>query len=426
MRKSEHDKHVTEAVIRRFGPISRVGVYKLTKLRRTTISQITRELLDEGRLIEVGRSNNPLGRKQVLLKLNEEYGFIVGVEFDDKEVVAGVMDLHPRIKHIVSEPTNLDEGKDGLLRQLQSCVKRVISEAGVDPTLLLGIGIADPGLVDSRRGVAVIATTIDFWNDVPLKQIFEMEFAVPTVVESKTRAKTVAERMMGSGEMQENLVYFDYGAGIGAGIVVDGRLLYGQNCGVGEIGHTRISDDGPACKCGSIGCLEAAASTSAIEARMRKVLAEGAVSQVLSLADGDPAKITAWLVLKAAAAGDKMCGNIVSELAHDIGLGIANVINLFNPAVVVFDKRLEPGGKVLLDQISRVVRSQTLASFSADLALRFGKIGEEAGLLGIGLSVLEKRFEIPVLRPSDFMASDSVLDAAIAQAAQVDMQEISS
>jgi len=407
-RKSDHDKHVTEAVVRRFGPISRVGIFELTKMRRTTISLITRELLDEGRLIVVGRSNNPLGRKQVLLQLNEEFGFIVGIEFDDKEVVAGILNLHPRVKHSVSEPTNLGEGKDGLIRQLLSIVTRVITDAGLAPAQLLGIGIADPGLVDSRRGVAVVATTIDFWNDVPLQKIFEDRFEVPVVVESKTRAKTIAEQMLGAGEMQDNLVYFDYGAGIGAGVVVDGYLLYGQNCGVGEIGHTRVSENGPACKCGSIGCLEATAGTSAIEARMRRAIAEGALTQALQLADGDPAKGTAWMVLRAAAAGDKMSGNIVSELARDIGVGIANVVNLFNPAVVVFDKRLEPGGALLLDQIARVVRSQTLATFSADLALRFGKIGEEAGLVGIALCVLEKRYEIPALRPPSFMIADAL------------------
>jgi glucokinase len=241
-----------------------------------------------------------------------------------------------------------------------------------------------------------------------LQKIFEDRFEVPVVVESKTRAKTIAEQMLGAGEMQDNLVYFDYGAGIGAGVVVDGYLLYGQNCGVGEIGHTRVSENGPACKCGSIGCLEATAGTSAIEARMRRAIAEGALTQALQLADGDPAKVTAWMVLRAAAAGDKMSGNIVSELARDIGVGIANVVNLFNPAVVVFDKRLEPGGALLLDQIARVVRSQTLATFSADLALRFGRIGEEAGLVGIGLCVLEKRYEIPALRPPSFMIADAL------------------
>jgi N-acetylglucosamine repressor len=414
-RKSDHDKHVIEAVVRRFCPISRVGIYKLTNFRRTTISQITRELLAEGKLVEVGRSDNPLGRKQILLQLNEQYGFMVGIEFDDEKILAGVMDLHPTVQYLISEPTDLSRGGDGLLEQLKACAKRAIREAGIDPAKVLGLGIADPGLVDSRRGITIMSSTIDSWNDVPLRRIFEQEFEVPMVVESKTRAKTLAERMLGAGGMQENMIYLDYGAGIGAGVIVDGQLLYGQSCGAGEIGHTHISDDGPACKCGSIGCLEAIAGTAAVEGRIRKALAEGAMSQVLARAGGDPANITAWMVLEAAQAGDKMCGNIISELARNLGLALANVVNLFNPAVLVLDKRLEAGGDFLLGEVTRVVKSQALASFSEQMALRYSKLGEDAGILGLGLAVLEKRFEIPALRPPTFMMEDIEEEVATAQ-----------
>jgi predicted NBD/HSP70 family sugar kinase len=412
-KKSEHDKHVIEAVVRRFGPLSRVGIHEQTNFRRGTISSIVRELLAEGRLLEVGRSNNPLGRKQILLQLNSEYGFIVSVEFDNEMVIAGVLDLYPRVKHLISEPTHLTGGREGLIKQLKSCVKRAIQEANVKATSLLGIGIADPGLVDSRQGVTLTSSTIDFWKQVPLKRIFEEEFDIPTVVESKTRAKTIAERMLGAGEMQNNMIYLDYGAGIGAGIVVDGKLLYGRDCGVGEVGHTHISDDGPACKCGSIGCLEAIAGTAAIESRIRKALGEGAISQAVALADGDPEKITAWLVFSAAQAGDKMCSNIVEEIAHYIGIGIANLVNLFNPSVVVFDRRLGLAGGILLEQISRTVRGQALANFSERLTLRIGTLGEQAGILGIGLAVLEKHFEIPALRPPSFMMQSMPMEDVV-------------
>jgi predicted NBD/HSP70 family sugar kinase len=402
-KKSEHDKHVVEAVVRRFGPVSRVGIHKLTNFRRNTISDIVRQLLTEGRLVENGRSDNPLGRKQILLELNEEYGSILGVEFDDEVVVAGVMDLHPHVKHSITEPAYLDGGREGLIKQLKSCVRKAIEEANIRPDSAVGIGIADPGLVDSRNGVTVTSSTIEFWNQVPLKRIFEEEFGVPTVVESKTRAKTIAERMLGAGRKQENMIFLDYGTGIGAGIVVDGKLLYGRDCGVGEVGHTHIAEDGPACKCGSIGCLEAVAGAAAMEARIRKALSEGAASQAVELAGGDPQKIRAWTVLRAANAGDKMCNNIVLEIGRSLGTGIANLVNLFNPSVIVLDKRLELAGDSLLDQICRTVKGQALTSSSARLAIRFGELGAEAGLLGIGLAVIDKHFEIPALRPPTYM-----------------------
>jgi predicted NBD/HSP70 family sugar kinase len=408
-KKGERDKRLIEAAVRRFAPISRVGVHKITNLRRTTISQITRELLEEGRLLEVGRSNNPLGRKQILLQLNAGFGRIIGVEFDDEVVVAGVMDLAPNLLHLTSEPTDLDHGLDGLVHQLQSCVARAIQESNIDPGLLIGIGIADPGLVDSRRGITVTSSTIDFWKQAPLKKLFEEKFGIPTTVESKTRAKTIAERILGSAKMQDNMMYIDYGAGIGAGVVVDGSLLYGHNCGVGELGHMHISNNGPACQCGSIGCLEAVAGTAAVEARIRQALGEGAGSQVVARVGGDPAKITAWDVFAAADAGDKMCVNIVTELGDNLGIAIANMVNLFNPSTVVFDKRLELAGEALLQQIGRIVRAQSLASSTENLALKLGTLGEEVGILGIGLAVLEKHFEHPELRLSRF--PDEIRDA---------------
>jgi len=407
-KKSEHDKHVVEAVVRRFGPISRVGIYKQTNFRRTTISHITRELLEEGKLVEVGRSDNPLGRKQILLKLNEQFGYIVGIEFDDQQILAGLMDLHPTVVTVISEPTDLSRGRDGLLDQLKRIARKAIQAAGIDPSRVVGIGIADPGLVDSRRGVTIMSSTIDSWNDVPLREIFEEEFQVPVVVESKTRAKALAEQVLGSGSKQNNIIYLDYGAGIGAGVIIDGQLLYGHDCGAGEIGHMHMTDVGPACKCGSTGCLEAIAGTGALEGRARKALSEGAVSRVLALAGGEIADVTAWMILESAHAGDKMCGNLVSELARDLGVGLANVVNLFNPAVLVLDKRLEPGGDFLLDQIMRVLKGFALATFSTKMDLRYSTLGEEGGILGLGLSVLDKRFAIPALRPPTFMLEELV------------------
>ncbi len=399
-KKSEHDKRVIEALVRKYGPISQVGLHELTKYRRGTISSITRQLLLEGKLLEVGRSNNPRGRKQVLLQLNPRFGFIVALQFDDETVTAGIVDLTPAILHQVSEPSCLARGKDGLIRQLQACVRRVIADGGLDHTHLLGIGIADPGLVDSRLGVTLTSSTIDFWKQVPLKAIFEEEFAVGVQLESKTRAKTLAEQMLGAGDKQKNLIYLDYGTGIGAGMVVDGNLLYGENCGVGEIGHTSIFENSTVCKCGSVGCLEAIAGTHAIEKKIEKALAEGASSQIVALAAQKNTKPTAWLAFQAANAGDKMCGHIVSEVANYIGAAVANLVNLFNPSIVVLDQRLELAGQPLLDQVAKIVKAKALANYSENLVIRFGSLGEDAGILGTGFAVLEKYFEVPAFGPS--------------------------
>jgi predicted NBD/HSP70 family sugar kinase len=387
--KSQRDKRLIEALVYQQGPISRVTIHALTNLRRSTISSLTRQLLTEGKLVEAGPSDNPLGRKQILLKLNRKFGFLVGVEFDDEQVTAGVMDLEPSVLRVISEPTDLAHGKEGLLRQLQSAVRRVVSASRLPWSKLLGIGIADPGLVDTRRGVTTTCSTIDFWNDVPLTATFEKEFKVPVLVESKTRAKAMAEQMLGVGAREPNMIYLDYGTGIGAGVIVDGKLLYGHNCGVGEVGHTNMVRSGPTCKCGSNGCLEAVAGAGAVENRTRKALAEGVASSLSSKQD-----ITVWQVLEAARAGDKMCWNIVAETAEEIGVAMANLVNLFNPAMIVFDQRLSVTGDDFLNLITRVIRSNALAGSAANLSLRYATQGRESGLLGMGLQILDKHFSL--------------------------------
>ncbi|MGH9395530.1 MAG: ROK family protein [Terriglobia bacterium] len=402
--KSQRDKQVIEAVVRRFGPLSRSEIHDFTSLQQSEISRLVRELLDEQKLIEAGRGENPMGRKQVLLRFNEDHQFIVGVGFDDETVLASVMNLFPRMKSEVQETTEMRAGSEGLVKQLVSCAHRAMEEAGVGPTELAGIGVAGSGLIDSRRGRFLMSSTVDILKDVPLQAIFEEAFGVPTVLENLTRAKTVGERRLGAGGMAEDMILVEYGrTGIGAGIVLNGKLVHGSGFAAGEFGHTHIMADGPACRCGSFGCLEAVAGAAALEARIRRAISEGSGSEALALAGGDARAITGWMVFEAARKGDKTCAALVEQIGTYLGLGLANLVNLFNPSVLVVDQRLRLAGEALLEQIIKVVRRQALRHATNDLKIRFGELGKEAIVLGVGAIALERHFEIPVLKPPRFM-----------------------
>jgi glucokinase len=162
-------------------------------------------------------------------------------------------------------------------------------------------------------------------------------------------------------------------------------------------------EDGPACKCGSFGCLEAIAGAAALQSRTRKAIAEGGTSSALALAEGDPDKITGWTVLQAAGQGDKICAAIVEQAAGYLGVGLANLVNLFNPAVIVIDQRLSLAGPGLLDQLTRVIRRKALNHSARGVTVRFGSLGNEASLLGAGRVALENHFEIPALKLPRFM-----------------------
>jgi N-acetylglucosamine repressor len=402
--KRKHDERVIEAAVFRFGPVSRVGIQELTHLHPTTISHRVRDLLVSGRLLESGPANNAMGRKQVLLKLNESHAFVVGVGFDDEYVLAGTMDLQTKLKSTVKEPAKLEEGPEVFQNQLLGCARAAMERAGVDAKAVLGMGVAGSGLMNSRDGTLVFSSTVGLGGEMPLKQIFQKQLGVPTFVEHLGRAKAVAERIFGAGAGARDMVYVEYGrTGIGAGMILDGRLVYGSGSAAGEIGHTHVLEDGPVCKCGSFGCLEAIAGAAALGSRVRRAIADGSTSEALALANGDLNNITGFTVLEAARRGDKTCAAIVTQVANYLGLGFANLVNSFNPAVLVLDSRLGLAGPDLLDQITKVIRTQSLQYSTRSLTVCLGKLGEEATLLGLGYMALERHFEVPLLKAPYFM-----------------------
>jgi N-acetylglucosamine repressor len=400
----ERDLHVVEALVRRFGSLSQVEIHELTHLRRSAISGLARDLLKQRRLIEAGRSDNSMGRKRILLRLNEEHGFFLGVGFDDEAVLAAVMDLRPRIRSMVREDTRLEGGMNGLAHQLLSCAHEAVKQAGLKAESLLGIGLAGSGLVNSQEGTMVMSSTIESFKHVPLRRIFEKEFSVTVMLANFASAKAVAERTLGAGAMADDMIYVEYGkTGIGAGIISGGNLMHGAGYAAGELGHTHVTEEGPPCKCGSFGCLEALAGAAAIESRIRKAIAEGSGSEVVSLAGGDPDAVSGWMVLKAAQMGDKTCSAIVEQAANYLGLGLANLVNLFNPSVLVLDQRLKLAGQGLLEQVIKVVKRQALSYSTRNVIIRFGSLGAEASVLGAVSIALEKHFEIPALKPPRFL-----------------------
>ncbi|HTS69893.1 MAG TPA: ROK family protein [Terriglobia bacterium] len=405
--KNERDRMMIEALIFKYGQLSRAEIHELTHVQRSEISRLVRELLTESRLMTAGRADNPMGRKQVLLRLNEEFQFVLAIGFDDENVLAAVLDLHLDMRSSLREPAVLDQGKEGLTGQLLALAHQALEKAGVEPSSLLGIGVAGSGLVNSGDGVMVMSSTVEFCQDFRLQEIFEKEFGIPTAVENITRAKTVAERELTMGEPVPDMIYVEYGrTGIGAGIMINGKLFYGAGYAAGEFGHTHMIDDGPACKCGSFGCLEAIAGAAALVARVRKAIAEGGTSSALALAGGDAGQITGRTVLQAAGNGDKICAAIMEQAADHLGVGLANLVNLFNPSVIVIDQRLSLVGPGLLDQLTRVIQRKALQHSARDLRVRFGSLGNEASVLGAGRVALDNHFEIPALKLPRFMIED--------------------
>jgi N-acetylglucosamine repressor len=378
--------------VREHAPVSRTQIRERTRIRLASITELVRELSDEGLVREDGSAGTGRGRKQILLRLNPGYGVAIGVEFDVDHVIAVATDLDMNVMARAAVDVSLTRGKDAVIATLVEQIERIIGEAGVSRDKIIGIGVADPGLVDAARKVSVLSSTIEGWRDVPLGSILEERFGVPVYMEENTRAKTLAEKRFGAGQSVGNLMFIDFGPGIGCGVMTPDGLFRGAGGTAGELGHTYVVENGPVCRCGSYGCLETVASLPAIARRAADAMRQGAESRIGELAGGDIEAISATHVFEAARQGDKLALGIVDDTAAYLGIAVANAVNLFNPEMVVFDARLDAVQDLMLAPIQNRVKRQALEAATRDLRFEIAQLGAESGALGVAAIVTDTVF----------------------------------
>ena len=406
LQRSMYNRAVILNCVRRCGDVSRTRIRELTGIRMASITELVKELVDDGLVAEKGTAGNgsDRGRKRTQLKLNEGYGFAVGIEFDADHVAGVVLDVRANVvaEARVNEPCGGD--RETGVGQIVDMVCRLVKQADISADKLVGIGVADPGLVDSEKGVSVLCTTVEGWENVPIRQLIGERFGVSIHLEENTRAKLLAEKAYGVGRGVGHLMFIDFGSGVGCSVMSPAGVYRGRTESAGELGHTCVVENGAVCRCGSYGCLETVASLPAIGRRARVAMDEGAQSLISKLAGGNE-KVTADHVFEAARQGDKLALSIVDETGRFFGLAVANAVNLFNPEVVIFDQRLAEIGDLLLDPIKRTVARQALQIATRDLRFELSRMGEMAGAMGAATLVLDDLFAIPQLPIPDFMGT---------------------
>ncbi len=389
--------------VRQYHAISRIQLRKVTGIRLASISKVVKDLLEEGLLEEAGSGESVRGRKQILLRLGSASGFVIGVEFDVNRVIGLAVDLTSRVVSQSQKKLPQVVNRKRILNAIQEVICDIIKQTNQNQSKLIGIGVADPGVIDSRKGISVFSSTISDWRDVPLRSILEDAFGVPVMIEANTRTKTLCEKRFGVGKEAKNLMFVEVGSGIGCGLMNGKELYRGFTESAGELGHVRVLENGPVCNCGSYGCLETQASLPALASQAVRAMKEGAVSRILELAGGEADRVTAEHVFEAARQGDKLALGILDKAAEYLGVAVAGAINLFNPEMVVFDSKLGLVSELMLETVKRVIQRQALAVATRDLKIGVSTLGEEAGALGAAVMVLDKVFEIPQRTVPEFV-----------------------
>jgi glucokinase len=312
--------------------------------------------------------------------------FIVGVDLGGTNIVVGALPIDgSRQIGMRTLPTHAEMGAEGVVDRIAAMIENVIldvrKETGAERDDILGVGIGSPGPLDRERGVVVVTPNLG-WRDYPLRDEISKRVGLQATLDNDANCATLGEWWIGAAKGGKNVVGMTLGTGIGGGLILNGQLYHGTSDVAGEIGHTSIDSTGRRCKCGNYGCLEAYCSGPAIAERAREALEGEESPGILSLVDGNPSKITASTVYEAARLGDLVAREVVRETGRFLGTGLSNLINIFNPDIVVLAGGVTQAGDALFVPLRAEVRRRAFKPAVEVCKILPGALPLSAGVVG--------------------------------------------
>jgi len=378
-----------QAILRRLylnGPLSRLELSAQTDLSPSTVTNVTGEMFEDGVLIEKGMEESLGGRPRILLDINPQYGYLVGIDLGETHVQIELFDFTRHKLATARETISTD--KNAPLTCVKIIVENLtdlISSTHIRRETILGVGVGVPGVVE-HNGQVVVAAPLWDWKPVRLLEMLEEQLDLPVYVDNGAKAMALAESWFGAGRGVQDMVVILIGTGIGAGIITKGTLYRGATNSAGEWGHTKIVLSGRPCRCGSRGCLEAYAGAPGIIATYDEL------AQITRASAEKEEELTILTqIVQAYKENDPVAREVFQVTAEMLGAGIANLVNLFNPERIVIGgwARLLVG-EAILEDIIQAVKKYSLPLSAANLHIGLCEFGQDAVCMGAACLVLEE------------------------------------
>jgi glucokinase len=318
--------------------------------------------------------------------------FVLGIDIGGTNLVVGsVAEDGSALHALASEPTQAEAGEQDVLDRLIALAQRTIEQTRreVPDAEIVGIGVGAPGPLDTKSGIVLLTPNLG-WVNLPLRRIIQERLSLPAVLDNDANCAVLGEWWIGAARGTRHAIGITIGTGIGGGIIIDGKLFHGASDCAGEIGHTTIDTEGRRCKCGNYGCLEAYASGPNIALRAVEGIQAGAESRLAGYVGGDLGKITAQTVYQAAHDGDDLALEVVNDTAKFLGAGIANLVNVFNPEVVVVCGGVTLAGEHLFAPLRREVARRAFKPAVAVCRIVPCELTGTAGVYGAARAFLDQ------------------------------------
>lgn len=372
-------------LLRQHQSLGRQELAELTHLSAAAITGVVSELIGEGWVVEA-RSGIPRGgRPPVLLEIAYEAWCAAGVKVMEDHLEVVLTDL--RTEMLARQQIPLSElSPKATARDLSSAVQTLVEQSGYTPERLVGVGVGMAGVVDSERGICRYSPFLH-WRNVPLKDLLEEKLLRPVWVDNDVSALAAAEMLFGHGQSTRHLVVVTVGRGIGAGLVLDGRIYRGHAGGAGELGHTVSQVGGRRCECGKLGCLEAYASEPALLAQAREQFPEFGKKKTFTITD-----------LIAATPGHKGATALLGEAGSRLGVALANIVNLFNPERIVIAGEGVRLGEAYFNPMQEALKQNVFNGLADQVSIHIDPWGDEMWARGAaGLAIQREVFVGPSL-----------------------------
>ncbi len=382
------NKSIILNMLRLYAPISRAQVANLTGLNRATVSNIVNVLIDEGLVSEEEQKGSGIGRPAISLGLRPDGGAVIGVEI-------GVDFVAVLLTNFVAEKiwdtrvqTDPTQSQMMIISQAEQLIDQALLLANEQRLRPLGIGVGLPGLVNVHQGNLVMAPNLR-WRDVPLRLMWNQRFHLPIYIENEANLAALGEYYFGIARDIDNFIYLSAGIGLGGGIMVDGKLFRGGSGYAGEIGHIQRDPAGEQCGCGRTGCWETQVGPRAVLHRVRKELQSHSDQSLLSACSGNLDNLTFEMVVEFALEGDTLCRQAIEGVAVHLGMGIADMVHIFNPDLILIGGAFLQAKDILQPIVEKTLFSNVLQPYASGLRIAFSERGANDCVLGAIAIVLD-------------------------------------
>ena len=375
------------------GPVARSAIAERSGLSPASVSNLTAELIDEGWVLESGVLEGARGRPPTMLELNSHAGHVVGVKVMPDALVGVVTDLEAAVvaQRAVGFADASDAGVDEIVDRIAALVTQVAEDAEVARDDLLGVGVGLAGIVDGYTGVCRYSPFFG-WRDVNLAAPLAARLDLDVYLENDVNSLTIAEQWFGHGRGYDHFAVVTVGRGVGVGFVLNGRFYGGGDGGVGELGHVTVHPQGPACTCGRRGCLEAMTSDRALVGAARRAVDAGETTSL------DPNTLDVASIVSAADDGDPLARRLLADSGRWLGTGLAMVVNLLNPQLVIVAGEGVDAGRWRLDPMREAFDEGLFDTVGSGTRLVIESAGDVTWARGAACVVLSEFFKSPLHR----------------------------